>query len=143
MKSEWNESCTESISYTQVNSSIIKDQIGVLSVLVSRNALEGHLVAEHGNAWPCSEAFSGCYCHHNGDRIVWLTLLYTVVFFYFILYIYLSLICFSPEIILRTLHSGNTQKSPFTHELGSFKFDIYCVFDSWSFHVPLWILVNV
>lgn len=29
MKSEWNESCTESISYIQVNSSIIKDQIGV------------------------------------------------------------------------------------------------------------------
>lgn len=32
MKSEWNESCTESISYKQVNSSIIKDQIGVLSL---------------------------------------------------------------------------------------------------------------
>lgn len=67
MKSEWNESCTESISYTQVSSSIIKDQIGVLSVLVSQPALEGHLVAEHGKAWPCSEAFSGCYRHHNGD----------------------------------------------------------------------------
>lgn len=70
MKSEWNESCTESISYIQVRSSIIKDQIGVLSVLVSQPALEGHLVAEHGKAWPCSEAFSGCYCHHNGDELV-------------------------------------------------------------------------
>lgn len=67
MKSEWNESCTESISYIQVSSSIIKDQSGVLSVLVSQPALERHLVAEHGKAWPCSEAFSGCYCHHNGD----------------------------------------------------------------------------
>lgn len=67
MKSEWNESCTESISYIQVSSSIIKDQIGVLSVLVSQPALEGHLVAEHEKAWPCSEAFSGCYCHENGD----------------------------------------------------------------------------
>lgn len=47
MKSKWNESCTESISYIQVSSSIIKDQIGVLSVLVSQPALEGHLVAEH------------------------------------------------------------------------------------------------
>lgn len=66
MMSEWNESCTESISYIQVNSSIIKDQIGVLSVLVSQPALEGHLVADHGKAWPCSDAFSGCYCHQNG-----------------------------------------------------------------------------
>lgn len=81
MKSERNESCTESISYIQVNSSIIKDQIGVLSVLLSQPTLEGHLVAERGKAWPCSEAFSGCYCHHNGDQVVWLTLLYTVVFF--------------------------------------------------------------
>lgn len=70
MKSEWNESCTESISYIQVRSSIIKDQIGVLSVLVSQPALEGHLVAEHEKAWPCSEAFSGCCCHHNGDKLV-------------------------------------------------------------------------
>lgn len=107
MKSEWNESCTESISYIQVNSSIIKDQIGVLSVLVSQPTLEGHLVAEHGKAWLCSEAFSGCYCHHNGDQIVWLTLLYTVVFFFK----YLSFICYSPKTILRTLHSGNTQKA--------------------------------
>lgn len=106
MKSEWNESCTESISYIQVNSSIIKDQIGVLSVLVSQPTLEGHLVAEHGKAWPCSEAFSGCYCHHNGDQMVWLTLLYTVVFFLNIFIIYL----FSPKMILRTLHSGNTEK---------------------------------
>lgn len=60
MKSEWSESCTESISYTQVNSSIIKDQIGVLGVLVSMSALEGHLVADHGKAWLCSEAFSCC-----------------------------------------------------------------------------------
>lgn len=60
MKSEWSESCTESISYTQVNSSIIKDQIGVLGVMVSMPALEGHLVADHGKAWPCSEAFSCC-----------------------------------------------------------------------------------
>lgn len=67
MKSEWNQSCTESISYIQVSSSIIKDQIEVLSVLVSQPTLEGHLVAENGEAWPCSEAFSGCYCHHNGD----------------------------------------------------------------------------
>lgn len=58
MKSEWNESCTESISYIQVSSSIIKDQIGVLSVLVSQPALKGHLVADRGGeAWPCSEAF--------------------------------------------------------------------------------------
>lgn len=70
MKSESNESCTESISYIQVNSSIIKDQIEVLSVLVSLPTLEGHLVAENGKAWPCSEAFSGCYCHHNGDLLV-------------------------------------------------------------------------
>lgn len=66
MISEWNESCTESVSYIQVNSSIMKDQIGVLSVSVRQPALEVHLVADRGNAWPCSEAFSGCYCHHNG-----------------------------------------------------------------------------
>lgn len=40
MKAEWNESCTESISYIQVNSSIIKDQIGVSSVSVSQPTLE-------------------------------------------------------------------------------------------------------
>lgn len=67
MKSEQNQSCTESISYIQVSSSIIKDQIEVLSVWVSQPTLEGHLVAENGEAWPCSEAFLGCYCHHNGD----------------------------------------------------------------------------
>lgn len=39
MKSEWSESCTESMPYTQVNSSIMKDQIGVLSVLVIRQPL--------------------------------------------------------------------------------------------------------
>lgn len=71
------ESCTESISYIQVSSSIIKDQIGVLSVLVSQPTLEGHLVAAHGKAWPCNEAFSGCCCHSDWSV---LTLLYTVVF---------------------------------------------------------------
>lgn len=48
MKSELNESCTEGISYMQVNNSIIKDQT-VLSVLVSQPALEGPLVAEYLN----------------------------------------------------------------------------------------------
>lgn len=66
MMSEWNESCTESISCIQVNGSIIKDQIGVLSVSVSQPAPQGHLVANQGTAWPCCE---GC-CHHAGGSLV-------------------------------------------------------------------------
>lgn len=67
MMSEWNESCTESISCIQVNGSIIKDQIGVLSVSVSQPAPQGPLAANQGTAWPCSE---GCCCHHAGGSLV-------------------------------------------------------------------------
>lgn len=106
MKSEWNESCTESISYKQVNSSIIKDQIGVLSVLVCQPALEGHLVADHGKAWPCSEAFSG-YCHHNGDLLVLSdSSIYCWVFFFVV--VFKPFNWHSPKMIQRTPHSGNT-----------------------------------
>ena len=65
--SEWNESCTESISCIQVNGSIIKDQIGVLSVSVSQPAPQGHLVANRGTAWPWS---GGCCCRHTGGSLV-------------------------------------------------------------------------
>lgn len=41
MMSEWNESCTESISCIQVNGSIIKDQIRVLSVSVRSACTSG------------------------------------------------------------------------------------------------------
>lgn len=51
----------------KVNGSIIKDQIGVLSVSVSQPAPQGHLVANQGTAWPCSE---GCCYHHTGGSLV-------------------------------------------------------------------------
>lgn len=61
MNSEWNESCTESISCIQVNSSIIEDQSGV-SVFFAATA--STWAPSSGWLWkglPCSEAFSGCY----------------------------------------------------------------------------------
>ena len=67
MKSVWNESCTESISYTGGQQYYQRSN---RSVSVSQPALERHLVAERGTAWPCSEAFSGSYCRHNGNLFV-------------------------------------------------------------------------
>lgn len=96
MMSEWNESCTESISCIQVNGSIIKDQIGVLSVSVRQPALQGHLVADHGTARPCSE---GCCCHHTGGSLI---LSDSSLHCWFCFVFFQIFLCHSPTMILRT-----------------------------------------
>lgn len=112
MMSEWNESCTESISCIQVNGSIIKDQIGVLSVSVSQPAPQGHLVANQGTAWPCCE---GC-CHQTGGSLVLTDSSLHCCLSFFFCFVFLNIfLCHSPMMILRTPYSGNT-----LHEFGSF-----------------------
>lgn len=63
-----------------------KIKFGVLSVLVSQPALEGHLVAEHWKAWPCEDA-----CHHSGG---WLVLPDSSVHWFFFLFFLLFYIYF-------------------------------------------------
>ena len=103
MMSEWNESCTESISCIQVNGSIIKDQIGVLSVSVSQPAPQGHLVANRGTAWPWS---GGCCCRHTGGSLVLSDTVFFPFSFFFIFFIFF--LRYGPMMILRTPYSGNT-----------------------------------
>lgn len=78
MMSEWNESCTESISYIQVNSSIIKDQkifililfFWVLSVFGKPACTQG---PSSGRPWEGPALrwrVLQAYCHLDDDKLV-------------------------------------------------------------------------
>lgn len=73
-------------------------------------------MAEHGEAWPCSEAFSGCYCNHIGDYLV---LSDSSVHFF------LPLFSDSPRRLTKDSSLRKCAYKPINHELGSFQKDFH------------------